>query len=101
MHEVDNLKIINYKFLKSSLLPCPLFQPLSFLPIQVVNAISTFGNDRKYICSPGANDDCQLANLSYFYLVIVLLPFNMVNIVTLVRTCLGTHIMQAVQYAYG
>ena len=54
------------------------------LPIQVVNAISIFGNDKKvYLQSKGRMPTANwpLQSFSYFYLVIVLLPVNIVNLV--------------------
>ena len=70
------------------------YSPPSFstLPIQVVNAISIFGNDKIVFlqskgCMPTAN--WPLQSFSYFYLVLVLL---LVNIVNLVHMCLRTNI---------
>ena len=69
---------------------------LLFTLPQEVNALSIFGNDKKYICSP--RGECRLASFSYFYLVIVLPPVNIIN---LVGACLRTHRgRQAVQYVY-
>ena len=72
----------------------PPFQhfSLSPLPIQVVNAISIFRNDKIVFlqskgCMPTAN--WPLQSFSHFYLVLVLLP---VNIVYLVHMCVRTNI---------
>ena len=46
------------------------------------------GNDKSMFAVEGVGGDCQLATFSYFYLVIVFPPANMIN---LVHTCLRTH----------
>ena len=52
------------------LLPYPPFHPFPppswYRAIEVVNAISIFGNDKKYICSP--RGDCRLATTFLFVL---------------------------------
>ena len=72
---------INYIYISNNELACftlthsfAALPPSSSLPIQVVNAISTFGNDKiLYLqskgCMPTAN--WPLQSFSYFYLVIV------------------------------
>ena len=66
--------------------------PLSILPIQVVNAISIFGNDKiVFLQSKGCmlTANWPLQSFSYFYLLLFLLPVNIVN---LVHMCLRTNI---------
>ena len=65
--------------------------PLSSLPIQVVNAVSIFRNDKiVFLQSKGCmlTANWPLQSFSYFYLVLVLL---WVNIVNLVHMCLRTN----------
>ena len=85
----------------------PFYSPPSFstlllppppLPIQVVNAISIFRNAKIVFlqskgCMPTAN--WPLQSFSYFYLVLVLLPINIVN---LVHMCLRTNIREGRQF---
>ena len=83
----------------------PFYSPPSFstlppppLPIQVVNAISIFGNYKIVFlqfkgCMLTAN--WPLKSFSYFYHVLVLLPVNIVN---LVHMCLRTNIRGGRQF---
>ena len=51
------------------------------LPLQVVYVLSISEMIKSIFAVQGTNANCQLASFSYFYVVIVLLPVNIIDLV--------------------